>query len=127
MQIQKNKVEMSGLRVEIKADFSKDIKNLDSQELNSLINNFRRYKSMQMDRLRKESPLFGMSPTGHGFDKEKREKIMELLKDVIDGKNISEERIDDNYGEALNIIDWYNEKKEEWLKEGRTKELAAQK
>lgn len=124
MQTQKSKIEISRPRVEIKADFSKELKELSSEEMNTVVNNFRRHKVMQMDKLREGNPLFGMSPTSHHFN---RDKILELLGEVIKGPDISQERIDDDYGEALNIVDWYNEEREKYLKETKTKEFTAQK
>ncbi len=122
MQTEKNRVEVNRSRVEIKADFSKDLKNLNDPELNTAVNNFRRYKVMQMDKLREGSPLFGMAPTNHSFN---REKVLRLLKDIINGADISQKSRDDDYSEALNIIDWYNKGKEQYLKESKAKEFTA--
>src|SRR3989344_9189340 len=109
MQTEKREDKFSGPRVEIKSDFSRGLKELSDSELNDVINIFRRYKAGRLAELRKNNPSFGMiASEDHKFDREKREKVFSSIKKVLKGEKVPIELMDENYADALNIIDWYD-------------------
>ncbi|HEY4484208.1 MAG TPA: hypothetical protein VI978_00600 [Candidatus Paceibacterota bacterium] len=106
MQTEKREDKFSGPRVEIKSDFSRGLKELSDSELNDVINIFRRYKAGRLTELRKNNPSFGMvASEDHKFE---REKVFAAIKKVLKGVDVPAELMDENYADALNIIDWYD-------------------
>ena len=123
MQTEKREDKFSGPRVEVKADFSKILKEMSDSELNDVINIFRRYKAGRLAELRKDNPSFGMiASEDHKFD---REKILSAVNKVLKGKNVPIELMDDSYADALIIIDWYDkENKKQSDKKPKAKEFS---
>src|SRR3989344_7276731 len=106
MQIQKSEKNMAGTRVEVAVNFSKNMKDLSDTELSAIVNSFRRHKVERLAALRKVNPDFGkVDSHSHGFD---RDKVTSVIKGVLKNENRPVELMDENYADALNIIDWYN-------------------
>ncbi|MBI2676732.1 MAG: hypothetical protein HYX21_02155 [Candidatus Yanofskybacteria bacterium] len=106
MQTEKREDKFSGPRVEIKVDFSRNLKELNDSELNDVINVFRHYKAGRLAELRKNNPSFGMVDfENHKFE---REKVFAAIKEALKGADVPVELMDVNYADALNIIDWYD-------------------
>ena len=106
MQIQKSEKNMAGTRVEVAVNFSKNMKDLSDTELSAIVNSFRRHKVERLAALRKINPDFGkVDSHSHVFD---RDKVTSVIKGVLKNENRPVEMMDENYADALNIIDWYN-------------------
>ena len=106
MQIQKSEKSMAGTRVEVAVNFSKNMKDLSDTELSAIVNSFRRHKAERLAALHKISPDFGkVDSHSHVFD---RDKVVSAIKGILKNENRPAELMDENYANALNIVDWYN-------------------
>ena len=106
MQIQKSEKSMAGTRVEVAVNFSKNMKDLSDTELSAIVNSFRRHKAERLAVLRKINPDFGkVDSHSHVFD---RDKVVSTIKGILKNENRPAELMDENYANALNIVDWYN-------------------